>query len=141
MYSRNQITLNSVTLHTAAISTAWSWLDSAWNNQTELYLSQKHIVSWEYITATVTEDIFEMDRKMPGGMCSVLHLSSACFFTPAPTAMCNLVTNLTKISLKTSISPTKKVRKAACSSSLNRTGKVLMTHISAKVHYNETIYV
>lgn len=141
MYSRNQITLSSLTLHTAAISTAWSWLGSPWNNQAELHLFQKHILCWEYIHSHSYCGHFWNKRKTPGGTCSVLRLSSACFFFLYLQLYVIWSLASLKCHLKFKYPQQKKVRKAACSSSLNGTGKVLMTQISARVHYNDNLCI
>jgi hypothetical protein len=50
----------ALTLHTAAVGTAWSLLGSPRNGQAALYLFQKHLLYWVYIQS-FTADVSETD--------------------------------------------------------------------------------
>jgi hypothetical protein len=50
----------ALTLHTAAVGTAWSLLSSPQNGLAVLYLFQKHLLYWVYIQS-FTADVSETD--------------------------------------------------------------------------------
>jgi hypothetical protein len=61
--ARHGMCKSALTLHTAAVGTAWSLLGSPRNGQAALYLFQKHFLCWEHIHNCSHCGCFRSDRK------------------------------------------------------------------------------
>jgi hypothetical protein len=88
-YRANQITwkLNSLTLHTAVVSTVRSLLGSGRHGKAVLYLFQKHLLYWElenifYRNEAMRQCFWNIDKTF-GAASAVFPPLPACLFTPA----------------------------------------------------------
>jgi hypothetical protein len=77
--------LSSLTLYTAPGGKGCLPLGSPLNVQAAFYLFQKHLLCWEYIHSFSHCGRFWSRQKKFAEVCTILHLSPACLFIPAPT--------------------------------------------------------